>query len=60
VNRKYSFKVQQEWDERKSKLCAANNFTLIRIKYTDKLTVDNVRNRIEEWRPNLETKEQRQ
>lgn len=40
------FKIQKERDKRKNTLCAVNGIKLIRIGYIEKLTIENIRDRI--------------
>ena len=41
-----TFKLTQERDKRKNKLCRENGYTLIRIAYNEDLTLENVQNKI--------------
>jgi very-short-patch-repair endonuclease len=39
---KRRFKRQQEWDKRKNKLCQENGYHLIRVAYSEKLTMERI------------------
>jgi very-short-patch-repair endonuclease len=41
------FQKQQEWDARKNLLCAENGYTMIRIAYNEKMTLESVKQKIE-------------